>query len=427
MLQELIEGMGYDVGVIDGVFGPATKAAVQQLQRDHGLDADGIAGPLTMQAISDAYAWARQPTPAPGPAPAWPGRYLLLSDPMMNGGDVNQWQGQMANRGLRSFVALLVTSLLLLAGCARRIEGAGGERLGVAVDVNADNMVVTAGFVGDRRVAYLYNAVTRDLDLVAAPDGADFVPAAISDRGAIVGAIITGTGREQRSRAVRWLNGFLPLPLPDGTFQSWATDINVRGEIVINAYSPSGGPGDGAYVWSPNGRLVRLADPPGAPNGRPSVAEAINDLGVVVGASGNGTPAGQERALQWSATHAPELLGGPGDTSRALDINEAGTIVGTSVQGAGAGQRAAAWFTAAHTFLDLGPGQANGLNNANVVVGQFARTDGTSRAGAWFLPAQISIPLGDPGPRRSSLATAVNDERAVGATDGEAIEFTLVP
>lgn len=31
----------------DGIFGPATKAAVQELQRKHGLAADGIVGPLT--------------------------------------------------------------------------------------------------------------------------------------------------------------------------------------------------------------------------------------------------------------------------------------------------------------------------------------------------------------------------------------------
>ena len=99
MLQELVAGMGYDVGVLDGVFGPQTKAAVQQLQRDHGLEPDGIAGPMTMQVISEAYSWARQPTPAPGPAPAWPGRYLLLANPMMNGEDVRQWQTQMAARG----------------------------------------------------------------------------------------------------------------------------------------------------------------------------------------------------------------------------------------------------------------------------------------------------------------------------------------
>jgi len=50
-LQQLLAQRGFDPGSADGVFGPNTTAAVKKAQAAHGLVADGIAGPLTWQAL----------------------------------------------------------------------------------------------------------------------------------------------------------------------------------------------------------------------------------------------------------------------------------------------------------------------------------------------------------------------------------------
>jgi peptidoglycan hydrolase-like protein with peptidoglycan-binding domain len=50
-VQSRLTAAGYDAGGVDGVFGSRTESGVKGLQRDTGLAADGIVGPLTWQKI----------------------------------------------------------------------------------------------------------------------------------------------------------------------------------------------------------------------------------------------------------------------------------------------------------------------------------------------------------------------------------------
>lgn len=51
VLQELLNGLGYDAGTADGVFGGGTERALKIYQRAYGLGADGVVGPNTGAAL----------------------------------------------------------------------------------------------------------------------------------------------------------------------------------------------------------------------------------------------------------------------------------------------------------------------------------------------------------------------------------------
>ena len=54
-LQKILHDLSYNVGTIDGVFGPVTDAAVKQFQKDNKLSTDGIVGPKTAKALGFEY------------------------------------------------------------------------------------------------------------------------------------------------------------------------------------------------------------------------------------------------------------------------------------------------------------------------------------------------------------------------------------
>jgi peptidoglycan hydrolase-like protein with peptidoglycan-binding domain len=50
-VQEALNKHGFDVGEVDGIFGPLTEAGVRAFQAAQGIAADGVVGDMTWKAL----------------------------------------------------------------------------------------------------------------------------------------------------------------------------------------------------------------------------------------------------------------------------------------------------------------------------------------------------------------------------------------
>jgi probable HAF family extracellular repeat protein len=205
-----------------------------------------------------------------------------------------------------------------------------------------------------------------------------------------------------------------------GTF-GVAADINDGGTVV--GYSVAADGKGHAFIEAPAGAITDL----GTGTRAESTAHAINNAGVVVGSTANGSGSSRLQVpFVWTAaTGLVELALPPGTTSAwAADVNDAGTIVVNS------GKHAAdyhAWLydtaTATYTPLgELGNGyeQAAAIAANGKVVGSALTATGVYHAVGWLAVSHAIVDLdaGNPG---SSEATGIN---ATGTVVGWSNDYT---
>jgi probable HAF family extracellular repeat protein len=191
----------------------------------------------------------------------------------------------------------------------------------------------------------------------------------------------TGVPTGQICKGFRWQNGQMTaLPPFPGGYSSYATGVNNRGQVVGWAENGVHDPTCDtsfqilqfrAAIWQPNGQMQEL---PPLPGDSTSAATAINDLGQIVGISGDcGIAVGgvsAKHAVLWQNGVPIDLGNIGGDAwNTPTAINNQGTIVGfaNTVPGTARVYEAFIW-TKAGGMKSLGkiPGDlrstANGIN-----------------------------------------------------------------
>lgn len=153
-LQERLLELGYDVGNVDGIFGPRTAEALSAFQRDYGLVADGTCGPATLRAlrqlgrkvVGGAPHRLRQETRVAISGPQLIGKKVVL-DPGHGGDDTGATHGDLTEAELMWDIAARTEGRLAVAGVTTyltRGPSTGpevGERAAFANTTDADLFV----------------------------------------------------------------------------------------------------------------------------------------------------------------------------------------------------------------------------------------------------------------------------------------------